>query len=206
MLGGKPLIAWTIEAALESDCYDRVIVTSDIDEVTRLASQMGTSCWSRPPVPDLQPDIEWVTEIMNAWPSFDTFSILRPTSPFRSADTIREAWLRWVQVMHEVDSLRTVRRVSEHPYKMWDETGPLYQDINNWDGIPKDQPWNLPTQSLPPFYIQTAGLEIAHTRALPHSISGDRVAPFIIEGPAALDINTLQDMWVAEQYVREGLV
>ena len=55
---------------------------------------------------------------MLAGTDWEVFSLLRPTSPFRTAATIRRAWERFIAVP-DADSLRAVRPVREHPGKMW---------------------------------------------------------------------------------------
>ena len=50
--------------------------------------------------------------------SYDCFSILRPTSPFRTAATIKRAWSEFL-AEQGVDSLRAVEKVTQHPGKMW---------------------------------------------------------------------------------------
>lgn len=217
-LGGKPLFQWTVSAALRSGCYDRIILATDHPSVhswpqttTGRTGDIELMVFVREIVPDMQPDIEWVLQIQAAGllGGAETFSILRPTSPFRSADTIRRAWKIWeaCNANDYYDSLRTMRLVSEHPSKMWiagSVARPFHwPEDDREDGI---QPWNSPTQSLPAYCIQTAGLEIARRRVLPHSISGVNVCPLILEGPEALDINSIEDWWVAERYVAEGLV
>lgn len=216
-LGGKPLFEWTDHAAVLSGCYDHIVLATDHPDcqswpriTTGGNSRVPLTVFVRSPVSDTQPDLEWVLEVQRAGllDGADTFSILRPTSPFRSAETIRRAWKQWEALPDYYDSMRAVRRVAESPYKMWlDVEGGLvsfYQCLTTrWDG---EQYWNQPTQSLTEVYIQTAGIEIAHTRVLPDSISGGRIASFVVEGPEALDINTLEDWWLAERYLAEGLV
>ena len=62
-----------------------------------------------------------------------------------------------------------------------------------------------PTQLLPRVYAQTAGLEVLKAETIRSgSLTGDRVLPLLLEGPEALDLNTLHDWWVADRLVAEG--
>ena len=69
-------------------------------------------------------------------------------------------------------------------------------------GIGYEAPWHsMPTQLLPRVYTQTAALEIAWTRVLPGSISGQMVLPYFTEAdaPEAIDINEPRDFELAER-------
>ena len=43
---GKPMLAWSIEAASASDCFDRIIVSTDDEEIAALAISYGAGCHS----------------------------------------------------------------------------------------------------------------------------------------------------------------
>lgn len=201
-LGGHPLIAWTIHAARESGVFDRVVVSSDSRAIGAFALEYG-ACWLQRPermAGPLSPDVEWLQHARAELGLGDQFAILRPTSPFRDADTIRSALSRWCKVRGRADSMRAIRRVAEHPRKMWRlESDMLHPLMTPARG---EQPWNRPSQVLPRTYVQTAGLEMAWTRVLDmQSISGNRIAGFRVHGPAALDINIPEDLWIAERLV-----
>lgn len=217
LLGGRALYEWTLQATLDSDVYDQVVVCTDdttiMEGVSRNWPQVRLL--TRDPVPDSQADLEWLVPVVEAYPC-EAFSLARITSPFRSAQTIQRAMAEWVAVEDQVDSMRAVRKVSEHPLKCWVplDSGPfagLMRPYAHWHHITPwgDQPYNRPTQDLETVLIQTAGIEFSWTRNLEDeepSISGDRVAPFLVSGPEALDCNTLEEWWIAERYVAEGLV
>jgi CMP-N-acetylneuraminic acid synthetase len=91
-----------------------------------------------------------------------------------------------------------VTPVSQHPAKMWTVDGPVME------GARDDRtPWHsCPTQTLPPVYVQTAGLEVTTPETLAHSLAGHRVGIHIITGPEALDINTPEDWARAEEIAK----
>src|SRR6185503_10081671 len=124
-------------------------------------------------------------------------SILRPTSPFRTAETIRLAWKVFTST--PCDSLRAVRYARENPFKMWQPRDGVMEPLID-ERDTKGTPWHsLPSQhTMGTLYVQTGGLEIAWRRVLdvdPPTISGERVVPFHLEGPESFDINT-EDDWV----------
>ena len=137
---------------------------------------------------------------------WDCFSLLRPTSPFRTAATIRRASARFI-AQDGVDSLRAVEKCAQHPGKMWvvdgDRMSPLLPSGS--DG----QPWHsTPYQALPPVYVQNASLEIAWTRVVfeGRTIAGNVLAPFLTEGYEGFDINDPHEWMVAERLIADGEV
>ncbi|HET7045567.1 MAG TPA: acylneuraminate cytidylyltransferase family protein, partial [Gaiellaceae bacterium] len=124
-LAGHPLIAYTIAAARESGIFDAVVCSTDSDEIAEVARRYGAEVPGlRPPelATATSPDIDWVEHVM-AGRDEELFSILRPTSPFRTAATIRRAQERLLAV--DADSIRAVERVKQHPGKMWVLDGEL---------------------------------------------------------------------------------
>jgi len=212
-LAGHPLLAYTIAVALESRVFRDVIVSTDSDRYAEIARHYGAEVpFLRPPrlAGDTSPDIEWLehalTELKGRGRTWDCFSLLRPTSPFRTAETIRRAWRRFV-AQEGIDSLRAVEKCTQHPGKMWvvdgDRMSPLLPSP------PGGQPWHsTPYQALPPVYVQNASLEIAWTRLVFHgrTIAGDVLAPFFTEGYEGFDINDLHDWIVAERLLADGAV
>jgi CMP-N,N'-diacetyllegionaminic acid synthase len=168
---------------------------------------------------DTSPDIEWLSHMLATLGAqgrtWDCFSLLRPTSPFRTADTIRRAWALFT-AQDGVDSLRAVEKCTQHPGKMWVVRGnrmmpllPFGFPVVEADGTKRDQPWHsTPYQALPEVYVQNASLEIAWTRVVLErkTIAGDVLVPFVTEGYEGFDINDPADWMIAEQLLRDGVV
>jgi CMP-N,N'-diacetyllegionaminic acid synthase len=207
-LAGHPLIAYSIASALESGLFTSVLVSTDSAEIAEVARRYGAD------VPELRPadlstatspDVEWVERAMRDRDE-DAFSILRPTSPFRTAATIRRAWERFVELGDRCDSIRAVEPVRQHPAKMWVLEDDLMRPL-------LDQPagatphHSMQYQSLPRVYVQNSSLEIAWTRVLraPRpTIAGERVAPFLTEGAEGFSIDYPDDFERAERLVAAG--
>jgi CMP-N-acetylneuraminic acid synthetase len=214
VLGGHPMIAYTIGPAIESKVFDTVIVSTDSEEIAAIARHYGAEVpFLRPPAlaGDTSPDIEWleytIAELSGQGRDWDCFSLLRPTSPFRTAETIRRAWTTFT-AQQGVDSLRAVELCTQHPGKMWvvrgERMSPLLPFGNNGE-----QPWHsTPYQALPRVYVQNASLEIAWTRVVRErrTIAGDVLVPFLTEGYEGFDINDAFDWMVAERLLAEGTV
>ena len=198
-LAGHPLIAYTIAAARDSGLFGAVVVSTDSEEIAAVARRYGAEVPGLRPAAiagTTSPDIEWVRHALDGT-DWEVFSLLRPTSPFRTAATIRRAWDAFVAVP-DADSLRAVRPVREHPGKMWRITGELMEPF-----LPQT-PGEVPTHSrqtaaLEKLYVQDSSLEIAWTRIVADGeIAGRRVVPFFCEGPEGLSIDYPDDLAEAE--------
>jgi N-acylneuraminate cytidylyltransferase len=213
LLNGHPMIAYTIVPALESGVFESVIVSTDSEEIAAIAQHYGAEVpFLRPAAyaGDTSPDIEWLEhalgDLRRRGRTWDCFSLLRPTSPFRTLDTIRRAWALFTS-QEGVDSLRAVERCTQHPGKMWVVRGDRMFPLLPFG--PAEQPWHsTPYQALPPVYVQNASLEIAWTRVVfeRRTIAGDVVVPFLTEGYEGFDVNDATDWMVAERLLADGAV
>lgn len=208
-LAGHPLIGYTISAARESGAFDRVIVSTDSPEIATVAQRYGAEVpFLRPAeyAGDLSPDIEWVRHALTEFPGPrpEAFAILRPTSPFRQAATIRRARRQLLEAV-AADSLRAVQRCSEHPGKMWVARGPFITPLLPFST--GSQRWqSTPYQTLPEIFVQNASLEIAWTRVVEETgtIEGHQVVPFFTEGFEGFDLNDALDWDQAELLISRG--
>jgi CMP-N,N'-diacetyllegionaminic acid synthase len=211
LLKQHPLIAYSIRAAVESGVFEKVVCVTDDEQYAAIAKHYGAE------VPHLRPheisgdksfDIEWVQWILkyllSARESYDAFSILRPTNPFRLPYTIQRAWKLFSEDA-TADSLRAVQKVTEHPGKMW-----LIDNNRMFPLLPfkyEAVPWHSSQYtSLPEVFIQNASLEIAWTKValLKGSISGNSIIPFVSEGLEGFDINNPEDWILAEHFIKTG--
>ena len=145
-LAGHPLIAYSISAALQSGVFAAVIVSTDSERYAEVARYYGAEVPFMRPAEysgDTSPDIEWVEYTLKRLAaegrSYDCFSILRPTSPFRLPETIQRAWSEFLAETG-VDSLRAVEKCSQHPGKMWVVRGRRMLPLLPIG--PADQPWH----------------------------------------------------------------
>lgn len=90
-LAGKPLIAWTIEEAKKSRYIDRLILSSEDDEIIEVAKQCGCEVPFKRPIElaqDETPGIEPVLHAIEQCPGYDYVVLLQPTSPLRTVEDI----------------------------------------------------------------------------------------------------------------------
>lgn len=209
-LAGHPVIAYSIQAALQSAVYESVIVSTDSEEYAEIARYYGAEVpFLRPEqiAGDRSPDIEWIEftleTLKKTGREFDCFSILRPTSPFRLPETIQRAWAAFLQA-EGVDSLRAVEKCQQHPGKMWVVRGSRMVPLLPLS--PEELPWHS-TQyaALPEVYVQNASLEIAWVRVVfeGRTIAGDVVVPFFTEGFEGFDVNKPYDWEYAVHLIDE---
>lgn len=210
LLGGKPLLAYTIEAAKKSTHITRTIVSTDSEEIAAVARECGAD------VPFMRPSeiagsdstemqffehaLDWLSKNENYEP--DLIVLLYPTSPFRKSESIDRA-VEKILGHPEADSLRSVTPCSEHPYKMWVAEGEYLKPFV------KGQAPNIHTlsyQLLPAVYIQNASIYITKPSTIREkkSPTGDIIIPFIMDAAESVDINNPIDFQFAEMLIHNS--
>ncbi len=207
-LAGKPMIAWSIEAARQVPAISRVIVSTDCEKIAAVAREHGAE------VPFLRP-AEFAQDNTTDWPVFhhvleffrlrgealpDIIVHLRPTAPLRRAEHIQRCLEIFLQ-HPEADSIRTVRRVSEQPYKMWvfanDQLTlrPLMPDSRI-----EQEMFNQPRQALPPAWVQNGSVDIMRTSTIleKKSMSGSRILGMEMSEEDSVNVDTETDFQLAE--------
>lgn len=165
-VGGQPLIAWTIQAALESR-LDGLIVSTDDAEIAAVSREWGGEVpFTRPAelAGDASPHIDVVVHaaqwlVDNRQPSPDYIMLLQPTSPLRSAQDI-DAALDLART-GDAPAVVSVTSVEQHPYLMKekDEAGRLK------DFMPSDIGY-LRRQALPPLYAPNGAIYLVRTEII----------------------------------------
>lgn len=208
---GYPLIAYSIEAGLRSQLVDRVLVSTDDQEIAGVAEEYGADVpflrpekYARDDTPDFpvfKHTLEWLAEHENYQPQIVVQ--LRPTSPVRRTHHIDQAVLRLVK-HPEADAVRTVCEPFQNPYKMWKISPEGY--LEPLLSTEFDEPYNLPRQALPDVYWQTGYVDAAWADTILRkgSMTGDRILPLVVEPEDLVDIDTLADWHRAEQMLLSG--
>jgi CMP-N-acetylneuraminic acid synthetase len=209
-LAGHPLLAYAIETARRAEVFDRILVSTDSEQIAQVARWYGADVpFLRPEeyATSTSPDIEWIAWTLPRLDErHDLFAIVRATNPFRGPDAIRRG-LDQLLATPEADSVRAVEPVKQHPGKMWviDEVGRLMRPLLDQSHL--DVAWHAGQyQALPSVYVQNSALEIAWTRVVEATGTREGViqAPFLTVGYEGLNIDDEDDFARAEQLVASG--
>lgn len=210
---GKPLLAWTIEAARESGLFARVILSTEDEEIAQVGKDYGADAPflrpselagdTTPTAPVIQHAVEWLREREGWTPKF--VMILEPTSPSRRAFHIREA--AELLVASEADSLASVSEVPHHynPLKVLkrEADGAIagMQGTHIRDMIHR-------RQELPTYYAFNGLLFSCRADVLyekPPTIWGQKVVGYVVDQKYNLDIDAPDDWVVAEMRMQNIL-
>jgi len=209
-LAGHPLLAYAIETARQSEVFDRIVVSTDTEEIAKVARWYGADVpFLRPDeyATATSPDVEWIAwTLPRLGERYDLFAIVRATNPFRGPDVIRRG-LDQLLATPEADSIRAVERVKQHPGKMWELTIDGRTMMPLLDQSHLDVAWHAGQyQALPPVYVQNSALEIAWTRVVEGTGTreGRVLAPFLTDGYDGLNIDDEDDFTLAETLVAGG--
>ncbi len=90
-VNGKPLIEYTIEAVIESGCFDTIMVSTDSEEIKKIAAKYNLIVHERPArlATSRATVVEAMIDLMNGVPEHDVFAYFLPTCPLKTADDIR---------------------------------------------------------------------------------------------------------------------
>ncbi|QTA93608.1 cytidylyltransferase domain-containing protein [Desulfonema magnum] len=201
-LCGKPLIVYTIEAAVAAKFVDRIILSTDDPEIAKIASKYDIEIPFMRPAHLAQDDslaidnYIYTLDQLNTKNSnhYDEFIVLQPTSPFRTASDIDNAIL----LFHgkKADSVISVHEASHPPVwaKKIDPAGALkdYFNIINID--------NKNRQELEKAYIPNGSIFILKLSFLKnfYSYYSDNTYAFIMSSERSIDIDTPLDFEFAE--------
>lgn len=212
-LAGKPLIAWTIDAAKGSKHITRTIVSTDDTEIAEVARVHGAEVPFLRPAEisgDLATDVEFLTHALDYLKETEGYEpdiVLRlpPTSPLRTAAHIDEG----IDVLLNDESLDAVRPIVEapkHPYKFWkiSESGDVLEPFLPKEFTGFDEPQNLPRQLFPKVHMHTGAMDIMRTKTVRElkSTSGKRLGYFFMAPEDSVNIDAPMDFDMAEKYLR----
>jgi len=210
-LGGFPLISYSIAAGIQSQFINRLIVSTDDNEIAQISERYGAE------VPFLRPEkyaqddtpdfpvffhaLAWLEEQEDYRP--DVVVQLRPTSPFRSVMQIDQA-VKTLADHPQADSIRTVCRPFQDPYKMWHikQDGYMVPIMDH----EFDEPYNMPRQELPAVFWQTGYVDAAWSKTIveKQSMTGDLILPLVIDPGDFIDIDSEMDWKRAERMLSDG--
>ena len=205
-LGDKPLLAWTIEAALGAKLFDEVWVSSDDEDMLESARQFGASAWPRPET--LASDETTVLQLclvlmedgLIQQRGYTDLYMMLPTSPFRQSATIQKAWRYFMD--SDADALLSVTALDHPPQWSLAETKEGY--LKPW----QPEAYELPRQQLQPIFREDGGHTIVRLSALQaqRKFLVSKAVPFQPPPEETIDINTEMDLAWANFLLQQGRV
>jgi len=204
-LGGKPLLAWSIDVARAVDAIDRVVVSTDSDEIAMIARRYRAEVAERPA--DLATDDALVVNAiryhLEVWRTegspADIVVLLEPTCPFRTAEDVR-ACLRRLSA-GDVDSVATFTEAELNPHRAWrmESEGPE-------PFVEGAVPW-WPRQQLPNAYQLNGAVYAFFADRLPEESMAPlfgEVGTVFMSKERSIDIDTPFDFAVAETLLQNS--
>lgn len=184
-LGGYPLLAYTVAAARLAKTIDRVIVSTDADDIAAVGAAFGAEVPFRRPAAisgDASTDLEFVRHALDWLAKNDggepaLLVHLRPTTPLRDPALIDDA-VRLIQNRPEATGLRSVHEIRESPYKLFGREGDYL--VGLFPNDPRPEYYNLPRQAFPPVYQPNGYVDAIRpsTVAAGGSLHGPRILGF----------------------------
>jgi CMP-N,N'-diacetyllegionaminic acid synthase len=197
--GGKPLVAWTVDAAISAKCVDRVVLTSDDDEIMAAARNAGCDVPFRRPVylaDDLATSIDVVLHALDQLPGYEFVVVLQPTSPLRTAADIDAAFELMLQ--RGAPSCVSVCEAEQTPYWMY-----RLADGNKLQRLLSEVNEITRRQNLHPVYLLNGAIYIARIDWLltNKAFVGTETVAYVMPKERSLDIDTPQDFEIFKSII-----
>jgi CMP-N,N'-diacetyllegionaminic acid synthase len=198
LLGGKPLIAWTIGVAGQVRPVDRVIVSTDDDDIGNVGRSFGAEVYKRPfhLATDQALVIDALRDLLETLrregEDVGVMILLEPTCPFRAKEDI-EKCLELIESGY--DSAATFKEANLNPHRAWkivDQRPEVF--------IKGAVPW-MPRQSLPKAYQLNGAVYAFRTEKLAADSPGllfGRAGAVVMPPDRSVDIDTPIDLLIAE--------
>ena len=205
---GKPLIAWSILSALRATSLDRMIVSTDDAEIAEVAKRYGAEVpFLRPAeiAADETPDLPVFQHALRALREAEGYAPdaivhLRPTQPLRTPEQIDQAVELWTS--SGADCVKSVRLVSEHPFKMYRLEGDRLAPYLDTDERRRRGP-DVPRQSLEPVYLSAGVVDVIRRATVEAgSTEGQIVVPYFVNPSRYVNLDSPRDFEIAEALMR----
>ncbi|MCB2173561.1 acylneuraminate cytidylyltransferase family protein [archaeon] len=208
ILNGKPLLQYTIEAALESELLSRVILSTDDSKI----AEVGRTCGVE--VPFIRPkelamdDTSSLLVVQHAvsvlktiGDSYDAICLLQPTSPLRKTETI-DACITLL-FDSQADAVVTVLPVPYEYNPHWvyfrRPDGELYLSMGDTNPVPR-------RQLLPPAFHREGSVYVTRVNVVMDkgSLYGDRLIGYPVNPSESVNIDNMEDWKLAEKLVKKN--
>jgi N-acylneuraminate cytidylyltransferase len=205
LLGGKPLIVWSIDVAKGIPEICDILVSTDDPDIVKICKAAGAYVpWLRPSelASDEANSVDVALHALDWYEAekgqVDGLLLLQPTSPFRTQETVRRGIDLFIKYSHQ-----TVLGVSPtHVHPMWT----LKMEGDCLVPFLQEHGFGIRSQDLPPAYVVNGNFYLITPMQLRSSFSfvGLKAVPLFIESPQeAIDIDTEWDFKIASKMIDE---
>jgi len=199
-LNGKPLIAYTIEAGLKSKYIDKVIVSSDDEEIFDISQKYGALIIKRPDelANDTATTFDAIKHAISNTDRFDYIVLLQPTSPLRNEKYIDEA----IELLEQknADAIVSVCEMDHSP--LWSNT---LDDSLSMNEFLRDEVLNKRSQDLEKYYRLNGAIYICKTDKLLEGESfflKKNIFAYIMDRKSSVDIDEEINFKIVECYMK----
>ena len=199
-LAGKPLIAWTIEAALGSKYIDRVVVSTDDGEIADISKQFGADVPFIRPIELASDEATSIDVVLHSLKElemqkdhYDFIVLLQPTSPLRTTEHIDKAIEQLIE--RDDDAVISVCKAEHHP--LWcNELG----DDKDMSGFLREEIVNKRSQELPDYYRLNGAIYLCDVERLKSKMTfflNEKISAYIMKQDVSVDIDMRSDLDLA---------
>ncbi len=206
LLQGKPLLQYTFEAAKKSNLLDKVILSSEDEEIIQLANKIGLEVPFKRPKElseDTSGSLEVIQETLQFYKekgeNFDAVCLLQPTTPFRSENLIDTCIKKFKT--ENCDSLISVREVPKEYNPHW-----IFEEKNGQLKLATGEEQIIPRrQDLPNAYFRDGAIYITKSNILleKNSLFGKKIGFHDTTGSPYVNIDTPADWDEAEKMLKQ---
>lgn len=201
-LNGKPLIAHTIDAALKSTIFSKIVVTTDDDEIKKVSLNYDAQVIDRPKelATDTASSLDVIQHALTVLQedNFSNFMLLQPTSPLRNATHIQEAVAKYTG--ENAKSLVSVTETEHTPYKL------LVESDNGIIPLFSNEYLTMPRQKLPTTYRINGAIYISNVSSFlkTKDLFQEPLTIYQMNQQESIDIDTKVDLDNCENIIQKA--
>jgi len=201
-LAGKPLIVWSIEAGLQSKYIDKVVVSSDDEEILNISKKTGAEILKRPEIlaSDTASTFDAIKHTINNVKGYEYVVLLQATSPLRSAKQIDQA----IELLEEknADAVVSVCEMEHSP--LWSNT---LDDSLSMENFLPEEILNKRSQDLETYFRLNGAIYICKTEKFLEEKSfffKKNIFAYVMSREYSVDIDEEIDFKMAEVLINEN--
>jgi CMP-N,N'-diacetyllegionaminic acid synthase len=201
-LNGKPLIAYSIEAGLDSSYIDKVVVTSDDNEILTISKKYDAVTINRPDelASDTATTFDAIKHTVDNCEKYDYIVLLQPTSPLRNEKHIDEA----IELLEskKSDAVVSVCKMDHSP--LWSNT---LNGCLSMKGFLKNEVLDIRSQDLDKYYRLNGAIYICKTEKLLEEkkfFLKENIFAYVMDRESSIDIDESIDLDMCRLIMNAG--